>query len=267
MKIAFRKKCHTIYAKIICFWTFGKYSHSELVFSDGTTFSSDEADGGTRWKDELEKPEEWDFIDIPCNKTQEKEIRRFCEGEDGLKYDMAGIGFSFLPIPIGWQSAEKWFCSEICAAALQQIGYLVGYTPSRISPNKLYSLLKSERRFRIKSLPLSLVALLLLVSTGAYAGWEGFYYGNANTHTCEYEKVTRLMNEGDTACNHDWVYEPESAPSAINAVYCVCGCPNEGRNKICRKCLRKVNERIEGRMVSPQESGYSKLNRLIEGVK
>lgn len=167
MKIAFRKKCHTIYAKIICFWTFGKYSHSELVFSDGTTFSSDEADGGTRWKDELEKPEEWDFIDIPCNKTQEKEIRRFCEGEDGLKYDMAGIGFSFLPIPVGWQSAEKWFCSEICAAALQQIGYLVGYTPSRISPNKLYSLLKSERRFRIKSLPLSLLTLLLLTGCAA----------------------------------------------------------------------------------------------------
>ena len=161
MKIAFRKKCHTIYSRIICFWTFGKYSHSELVFSDGKSFSADESDGGTRWKDSIMDPDEWDFIDIPCNKTQEKEIRKFCEGEDGLKYDMIGIGFSFLPIPIGWQSAEKWFCSEICAAALQQIGYLVGYTPSRISPNKLYSLLKSERRLRIKSLPLSLIILLL----------------------------------------------------------------------------------------------------------
>jgi len=117
MKIAFRKKCHTIYSRIICFWTFGKYSHSEIVFSDGRSFSADESDGGTRWKDGIMTDDEWDFIDIPCNKTQEKEIRKFCEGEDGLKYDMVGIGFSFLPIPIGWQSAEKWFCSEICAAA------------------------------------------------------------------------------------------------------------------------------------------------------
>ena len=171
MKIAFRKKCHTIYSRIICFLTFGKYSHSELVFSDGKSFSADESDGGTRWKDWQMSDDEWDFIDIPCNKTQEKEIRKFCEGEDGLKYDMIGIGFSFLPIPIGWQSAEKWFCSEICAAALQQIGYLVGYTPSRISPNKLYSLLKNERRFRIKSLPLTLVVLLmaLLFNSSAFA--------------------------------------------------------------------------------------------------
>ncbi len=161
MKVAFRKKCHTIYSRIICFWTFGKYSHSELVFSDGKSFSSDESDGGTRWKDSIMTAEEWDFIEVPCTKSQEKEIRRFCEGEDGLQYDMVGIGFSFLPVPIGWQSAEKWFCSEICVAALQQIGYLTGYTPSRISPNKLYKILKNERRLRIKSLPLSLTFLLL----------------------------------------------------------------------------------------------------------
>ena len=173
MKIAFRKKCHTIYSRIICFRTFGKYSHSEIVFSDGRSFSADESDGGTRWKDSIMDPDEWDFIDIPCNKTQEKDIRKFCEGEDGLRYDMIGIGFSFLPIPIGWQTAEKWFCSEICVAALQQIGYLVGYTPARISPNKLYKILKNERRFRIKSLPLTAamltLAFLLLGSASTFA--------------------------------------------------------------------------------------------------
>ena len=113
-----------------------------------------------------------------------------------------------------------------------------------------------------------IVVLLLLVTSGAYADWEGFKFVNEDRHTCEYENVTRLVNEGDAACNHDWVYEPESiGPSLVYAVHCTCGCPGEGRNKICRKCLRKVNENTVGRMVAPEESEYSKLNRLIEGVK
>jgi len=153
MKVAFRKKPSSIYAHIIRLWTMGKFSHSELVFSDGRTFSSDEADGGTRWTDRAMPSSEWDFIDIPCTTKQENRARVFCEGEDGCKYDMVGIGFSFLPVPIGWQSAEKWFCSEICVAALQQIGYLIGYTPSRISPNKLYKILKSELEAKCKLQP------------------------------------------------------------------------------------------------------------------
>lgn len=144
MKITFRKKPSSIYSHIIRLWTFGKYSHSELAFSDGRTFSSDEADNGTRWKDWKLSPDEWDFLEIPCTKEQEQEVLAFCAGEEGCEYDKVGIGFSFLPIPIGLQSARRWFCSEICVAALQQIGYLTGYTPSRVSPNALYKILKKE---------------------------------------------------------------------------------------------------------------------------
>jgi len=144
MKLAFRKKPRSIYAHIIRLWTFGKYSHSEIVFSDGKCFSSDEADGGTRFKDMAMSADDWDLLAIPCSSQQEKRVRAFCEEEDDLKYDKVGIGFSFLPIPIGWQSANRWFCSELCVAALQQIGFLTGYTPASISPNKLYKLLKKE---------------------------------------------------------------------------------------------------------------------------
>ena len=144
MKVAFRKKPSSIYAHIIRLWTWGIYSHTELMFADGRSFSSDEADNGTRWKDRAMPANEWDFLDVPTTADQEADIRAFCNGEEDCKYDMVGIGFSFLPVPIGWQSAEKWFCSEICVAALQQIGYLTGYTPSRISPNKLYKILKHE---------------------------------------------------------------------------------------------------------------------------
>jgi len=148
IKLASRKKGTTIYARLIRLWTFGKYSHSEMVFSNGRTFSSDEADDGARWKDWVMSPDDWDFLEVPCTAEQEKRLIEFCNEENGTKYDMRGIGFSFLPIPIGLQSEDRWFCSEICVAMLQQIGFMVGYTPSSVSPNKLYKVLKKELEAR-----------------------------------------------------------------------------------------------------------------------
>jgi hypothetical protein len=148
MQVAFRKNGKSLYARIIRIWPFGgaagRYSHSELVFSDGRTFSSDEADGGTRWKNWKLSPDEWDLLPIPCSSAQEEEVAAFCANENGLKYDTRGICFSFLPVPIGWQSEERWFCSEICVAALQRIGILSGYTAASVSPNRLYKILKKE---------------------------------------------------------------------------------------------------------------------------
>jgi hypothetical protein len=144
MKVAFRKKGSTLFSRLIRIYTCGIYSHAELVFSDGRSFSSDETDGGTRWKDWTMTDDEWDFLDVPMTAAQEADVRTFCNSELGSKYDMRGIAFSFLPIPIGIQSADKWFCSEICVAAIQREGYLTGYTPASISPNKMYKLLKRE---------------------------------------------------------------------------------------------------------------------------
>jgi hypothetical protein len=144
VKVVFRKKSDSIYSKIIRLWTWGPFSHTELVFSDGRTFSSDERDGGTRWTTRSLDRDEWDILEVPCSAEDEQRVAAFCHSEENCRYDMVGIGFSFLPVPIGWQSSTKWFCSEICVAALQQIGFLVGYTPSRISPNQLYKLLKKE---------------------------------------------------------------------------------------------------------------------------
>jgi len=144
LKVAFRKKSSSFYSKLIRIWTFGKYSHSEILFPDGRSFSSDEADGGTRWRNQAMSTDEWDFLDVPCTIDHVQRVAEFCDDENGCEYDMTGISFSFLPVPIGWQSSTRWFCSEICVAALQQIGYMVGHTPSRVSPNALYKLLKKE---------------------------------------------------------------------------------------------------------------------------
>jgi len=112
----------------------------------------------------------------------------------------------------------------------------------------------------------AITAIFLLVATCAYAEWEGFGYRGESA--CDYVKVTKVLNKGDESCAHDWVAEPLGAGfHAIPAVYCECGCGDGGINKICRKCLRKINESLEGSAKRRSESEYSKLNRLIGDKK
>jgi hypothetical protein len=144
IKVAFRKKGGSWFSWLIRAYTGGPLSHSEILFPDGRSFSSDESDGGTKWRTRDMTATEWDFLTVPCTEEQVQRVVEFCNGEDGCEYDKTGIAFSFLPIALGYQSSSRWFCSEICVAALQQVGFMTGYTPSRISPNKLYKILKKE---------------------------------------------------------------------------------------------------------------------------
>lgn len=144
MKIFFRKRNNKFYALLIRAWTGGPYSHVELQFSDGKAFSSDEADNGARFKDIAFTTDQWDCLTLPMDAHTENLVRVFCVAEKGSPYDWRGISFSFLPIPIGWQHPNRWFCSEVCAAAIQIAGYVRGHTPASLSPNGLYKLLKKE---------------------------------------------------------------------------------------------------------------------------
>jgi hypothetical protein len=167
VKVAFQKKATTFFGRFIRLWTGGIYSHTELVFSNGVMFSSDEQDGGSRFLPGPKKGAEYDYINVPMSAEDERRILQFCKAEDGCHYDKIGIGFSFLPIPLGYQNADAWFCSEICTAALQLAGYCVGYTPARIHPNKLYKLLNKDLHGRncggmFKAAMAMLVAMMLV---------------------------------------------------------------------------------------------------------
>lgn len=146
--LAFRKqtKGESIYSKIIRLWPWsaGKYSHEEIAFSNGWSWSSDEADGGTRFKRIDYGKGNWDRLFIPCTEEEERRVWDFCVRENGLPYDKRGIAFSFLPIPIGWQHPEAWFCSEACTAAVQLLGYMSGYSPASIAPSKAYKIMRAE---------------------------------------------------------------------------------------------------------------------------
>jgi hypothetical protein len=112
------------------------FSHVEIQFSDGLSFSSDQFDGGTRYKRIEYTPERWEKIPLEITREQEAQMRAFCNREQQCPYDWRGIlGFV---LPWEKENPTKWFCSEVCLAALQLVGILLGLVPHKTSPNELY---------------------------------------------------------------------------------------------------------------------------------
>lgn len=126
--------------------TKGPYSHCELVFPDGMAYSASIQDGGTRFKYISFDLEKWDFIDLPLFVVQMARMDAFCIKETGSDYDYPGV-FRFL-LPVIPESENRWFCSEVVCAALQEGGLLWGVNPWQVHPSLLYSLLKEALNAR-----------------------------------------------------------------------------------------------------------------------
>jgi hypothetical protein len=140
MKIAFYKASGKFFDKLIRWWTSSPYSHCELVFSDGSWFTSSIRDGGVRFKPLLPDYDAWDYIEVPVDTFDEERLRRWGLARLGKKYDWIGafIGAAFsIPLEI----PDRYFCSEICVEGLQYIGKIYsGTNPSSYTPQKLYDL-------------------------------------------------------------------------------------------------------------------------------
>jgi hypothetical protein len=128
------------------------YSHVELYDpqrtiqgDDGQSryycFSSYEGDGGVRWKHiHLDKHAE--RYTIPIDPFH---LWAWCDGKVGAKYDWAGI-LGFLN-PMRRHDKQRWFCSEICLAAIQQYQgglpwEVVKQRPEKTTPSQLFRLLR-----------------------------------------------------------------------------------------------------------------------------
>jgi len=123
---------------VICKWTHGQYSHVELVIGD-TMYSSSPRAGKVRAKQHITDNESWDYIDMPF--IEERNILEFFNMTQGSKYDYIGILGFVIPIK---DRTNEWFCSEWVSNALKISGCksLWKLEPSKISPNKLYKILK-----------------------------------------------------------------------------------------------------------------------------
>lgn len=159
MYLAAKHTATSPFGKIIQAWTYWpwyrgpRYCHVEVLFSDGYWFSSREFKGAVSFlpgPPPGESADMYHYFPLPFTREQEIRLRTWAEKErfrdDGspCRYDVRGVLFSFLPIPIGWQSAEDWFCSEIVSAMFQTEGWFAGYSAAAVSPRKCVELYKKE---------------------------------------------------------------------------------------------------------------------------
>lgn len=136
LRLAFYKGPATFYDRVIRLWTWGPYSHCELIIDD-VAFSAI-AGVGTRYLlYPTFKSADWDYLDIPLAKADTTYVWNWCMNEMNCGYDWKGIFFA-QGIPLKSQDPHKWFCSEFCTAALRIGGVEKQLVPHRMSPNSLH---------------------------------------------------------------------------------------------------------------------------------
>jgi hypothetical protein len=121
-------------SRVIKWHSRSKYSHVEIIFSDGWRAGSTSADNGVRFTREPCNPAEWDIVDV---EGDEDFARAWFFAHEGAQFDDAGV-WAFL---IGGDhDLDRWFCSEAVAAALQ-------FPESHIhNPATLYSYVRRGRK-------------------------------------------------------------------------------------------------------------------------
>ena len=119
------------------------YTHSEILFSDGVSFSSTMEDGanGARYLkiDYTKHPERWDSVAIPMTHKDEEVVRRKADIMDGkMKYDLWGLLSFGTPLSIIKPDPNKMWCSEICGYLIQRIHRPLPITPDLTHPTLLH---------------------------------------------------------------------------------------------------------------------------------
>jgi hypothetical protein len=149
MVIAFQKNDPNLFPKLIRWWTKSPYSHCEIIFTNGLTFSADCNSTGirTKFKTSNHNTVDWDFVKIPVDAETEAKLFRWATTEAGCLYDFVGIVFTQI-LPLSFQNPWWWFCSELCTAFLQQAGLLTDLIAYKLNPGQLFKIL-DERGYKI----------------------------------------------------------------------------------------------------------------------
>lgn len=85
------------------------------------------------------------MVQIPTqDDDQMRSVLEFCLLEMGKDYNKAGALFSWMPKFSASQDVRQKpqvFCSELCTAALKEMGMFAEVNPESVTPNSLYTLL------------------------------------------------------------------------------------------------------------------------------
>lgn len=134
MKIAFYlAKFGTKYDKGIALATFSRFSHCEIVFSDGECWSASYRDKGVRGKF-ITLGDHWEVYDLVGN-FDESAIKYWFLMHEGDKYDLPGAIGSWFHVDL--TSENKKFCSQACALNLG--------IESVITPHRLHKTLLKRK--------------------------------------------------------------------------------------------------------------------------
>lgn len=117
MKVAFytatRPGWQGLYSRLVRWIDKGRFSHCEVIFSDGMCASASYLDGGVRFKRIEFDESHWEIIEVDADESR---ARDWFISHEGDAYDLIGTArFLFGLIP---QNPNRWFCSESVAAAL-----------------------------------------------------------------------------------------------------------------------------------------------------
>lgn len=126
---------------LIRFATRSPYSHVEMIAGPAEIgaahmcLSSSGRDGGVREKEITLKPESWDLVAM---NSDAEAPAGYIRDRIGAPYDYLGILLSQV-FSLARHDERKWFCSEICAAALGIAN------AQRMSPQALHDVINWQR--------------------------------------------------------------------------------------------------------------------------
>jgi hypothetical protein len=146
LDLVFLKRSESLFAKLISWWTESEYSHVELRFSDGLTYSADFQLGVIKFITRYD-PLKWDIFTIELPDEEVRLIRDTLDAECGLPYDWFGILLAQV-FKSGRDNPAAWFCSELATYAFQSASYFTYLKPCDISPGGFYTLCKDQLMFR-----------------------------------------------------------------------------------------------------------------------
>ena len=123
--------------KAVAFFSKGKYSHIEMIFEDGRSYSSSWQDGGTRFKDiRYSNKHKWDIVEYQVDDYEYSRILEFCLTKLGRKYDWTGVLSFMLPFH---QDRNRYFCTEVTVKAFQHAGLWLHLRAAKTSPIILWN--------------------------------------------------------------------------------------------------------------------------------
>jgi hypothetical protein len=136
-------------SRLIEWFDHGQYAHVDSVLPDGTLLGArdDVMDGcpaGVQIRPaDYQKGYALKRVSLPCTDQEQKAYYDFVMAQVGKKYDETAI--AAFAVGRDWRSPDAWFCSELCAAALEASGVVPPLSApcSKIAPDDLLLVLSA----------------------------------------------------------------------------------------------------------------------------